>query len=109
MVNTIVADGTHGPAQLFIDSNDNFAYVANQGTESNPSNSIRVVDLKAKAAVSTIETGKGSHGVVTSPDNKFSYVTNMFEDTVSIIDLETNSVKETIQVREVPNGISMMK
>lgn len=99
----------NGPAQVFLESNDNFAYVANQGTESNPSNSITVVDLKALAAVSNIETGKGSHGVVTSPDNKFVYVTNMFENTVSIIDLKTNSVKETIEVGEVPNGISIMK
>ena len=68
-----------------------------------------IVDLKAKAAVSTIETGEGAHGVVTSSDNKFLYVTNMFENTVSVIDLATKKVTETITVGEVPNGISIMK
>ncbi len=98
-----------GPAQVYLDANDQFAYVANQGTESNPSNSITIVDLKSKAAVSTIETGKGAHGVVLSGDSKTAYVTNMFEDTVSIIDLEAKEVKQTIQVGEVPNGITIMK
>ncbi|MBT2686880.1 beta-propeller fold lactonase family protein [Bacillus sp. ISL-47] len=96
-----------GPAQVYIDENDQFAYVANQGTEEAPSTSVTVIDLDAKQATAEIETGKGSHGVVTSPDNKRVYVTNMFEDTVSIIDKERNKVIETIKVKGVPNGISI--
>ncbi|PLR83998.1 YncE family protein [Bacillus sp. V33-4] len=98
-----------GPAQVYIDGNNQKAYVANQGTEDTPSNSVTVVDLAAKTAVTTIETGKGAHGVVTSPDSKYLYVTNMFENTVSVIDTEQNKVIETIQVGEIPNGISIMK
>ncbi|MBT2690857.1 YncE family protein [Bacillus sp. ISL-47] len=96
-----------GPAQVYIDVNDQYAYVANQGTEEAPSNSVTVIDLAAKKATAEIETGKGSHGVVASPDNKRVYVTNMFEDTVSIIDKEQNKVIDTIKVRGVPNGISI--
>lgn len=98
-----------GPAQVYIDVNNQFAYVANQGTESAPSNSVTVIDLSAKKATAEIETGKGAHGVVTSPDNKRVYVTNMFEDTVSIIDIEQNKVIETIEVKSIPNGISITK
>ncbi|WP_264738033.1 YncE family protein [Cytobacillus firmus] len=96
-----------GPAQVYIDGKDQFAYVANQGTEETPSSSVTVIDLAAKKATTEIKTGKGSHGVVTSPDNKMVYVTNMFEDTVSIIDKELNKVIETIEVKGVPNGISI--
>lgn len=98
-----------GPAQVYIDGNNQFAYVANQGTEEAPSNSVTVIDLAAKEVTATIETGKGAHGVVTSSDNKRLYVTNMFENTVSVIDTEQNKVIETIQVGEIPNGISIMK
>lgn len=98
-----------GPAQVYIDSSDNFAYVANQGTEDSPSNSMTIVDIKNKTVKATIETGKGSHGVVTSSDNKFAYVTNMFENTVSVIDLSKNQVVKTVNVGETPNGISIMK
>lgn len=96
-----------GPAQVYIDENDQFAYVANQGTEEAPSSSVTVIDLAAKKATAEIKTGKGSHGVVTSPDNKKVLCTNMFEDTVSIIDKEQNKVIETIEVKGVPNGISI--
>lgn len=97
-----------GPAQVYLDGNDQFAYAANQGTEENPSNTVTVVDIHSKKATATIETGKGSHGVVTSPDNKRIYVTNMFDHTVSVIDAEQNKVIETIQVGKTPNGISIM-
>ncbi|WP_282155995.1 YncE family protein [Cytobacillus gottheilii] len=96
-----------GPAQVYIEANDQFAYIANQGTEETPSNSATVVDLSEKKVTATIETGKGSHGVVVSPDSKRVYVTNMFEDTVSVIDTDKNKVIETIEVKGVPNGISI--
>jgi YVTN family beta-propeller protein len=98
-----------GPAQVYIDGENQYAYVANQGTEDAPSNSVSVIDLASKRVISTIETGNGSHGVVTSTDNKRLYVTNMYENSVSVIDTEKNIVVETIEVGEIPNGISIMK
>ncbi|MEC1742791.1 YncE family protein [Schinkia azotoformans] len=97
-----------GPAQVYIQADNKFAFVANQGTAESPSTSITKVDLDSKTAVATIETGKGAHGVVVSPDNKYVYVTNMFENTVSVIDNEQNKVIQTIDVGEIPNGISIM-
>lgn len=98
-----------GPAQVYIQSDDKYAFVANQGTESAPSNSISKIDLSTKKVVATIETGKGAHGIVTSTDNQFVYVTNMFENTVSVIDNEKNEVITTIPVEEKPNGITFQK
>lgn len=97
-----------GPAQVYIQSDNKFAYVANQGTEKNPSHTLSKVDLQSKQVVATIETGNGSHGVVTSPDQKFTYVTNMFDNTVSVIDNSKNKVVKTIPVGKTPNGISIM-
>ena len=97
-----------GPAQVYIQADNKFAFVANQGTADTPSTSVTKVDLESKTAVATIETGKGSHGVVVSPDNKFVYVTNMFENTVSMIGNEQNKVIQTVEVGETPNGISIM-
>lgn len=95
-----------GPAQVFIQYDDKYAFVANQGTEQNPSNTVSKVDLATKKVVATIEVGKGAHGVVTSNDNKFVYVTNMYEDTVSIIDNATDKVVGKVQVGKIPNGIT---
>lgn len=97
-----------GPAQVYIDGNNQYAYVANQGTVDAPSNSVTVVDLASKKVTATIETGNGAHGVVLSSDNKRLYVTNMFENTVTVIATEQNKVIDTFEVGEIPNGISIM-
>jgi YVTN family beta-propeller protein len=98
----------NGPAQVFIQPDNQFAYVANQGTEDTPTHSLTKIDLNSQQVAATIETKNGSHGVVTSPDNKFSYVTNMFDDSVSIIDNSQSKVVKTIKVGKTPNGISIM-
>ncbi|WP_298844259.1 YncE family protein [Clostridium sp.] len=95
-----------GPAQTYIESDDKYAFVANQGTEKSPSDTVSKIDLATKKVVATIKTGKGSHGVVVSPDNKLVYVTNMYDNTVSVIDNNTNKVTATIKVGKTPNGIS---
>lgn len=105
---SVKVDVGFGPAQVYIGPDDKYAYVANQGTEDKPSSSMSIVDLVSKTVVAEIETGKGAHGVVTSADGKFAYVTNMFENTVSIINLESKEVS-TIEVGEIPNGITIME
>ena len=96
----------YGPAQVFIEPDDKFIFVANQGTKTTPSNTVSKIDLKAKSVVATIVVGKGAHGVVTDNNGKFIYVTNMFDNTVSVIDNSRNEVIATVPVGQTPNGIS---
>ncbi|GMB01543.1 hypothetical protein PIPA1_43420 [Pelosinus sp. IPA-1] len=72
----------------------------------NESNNVTVIDAKSYNVVQNVPTGKGTHGIVTSNDNKFVYVTNMYENTVSVIDNNTNKVIGTVAVGEIPNGIT---
>lgn len=95
-----------GPAQIYLQSDDKYAFVANQGTEENPSNTVSKIDMKTKEVIATIEAGKGAHGIVLSSDNKFLYITNMFDNTVSVIDNSQNKVISTVSVGEIPNGIT---
>ena len=95
-----------GPAQVYIEPDDKYAFVANQGTEKSPSNTVSKIELATKKVVATIETGNGAHGVVTSLDNKLVYVTNMYDNTVSVIDNSTNKIVATVKVGKTPNGIS---
>ncbi|WP_271813752.1 YncE family protein [Clostridium beijerinckii] len=95
-----------GPAQVYIQKDNKFAFVANQGTESNPSNTLSKIDLSTKEVVATIEVGHGAHGIVVSDDNKYVYVTNMYDNTVSVIDNSKNKVIAIIPVGKTPNGIT---
>lgn len=98
-----------GPAQVYIEPDDKYAFVANQGTEDKPSNTVSKIDLSTRQVVATIQTGNGAHGVAVSPDNKYVYVTNMYESTVSVIDNGINKVIATIPVDKEPNGITIKK
>jgi YVTN family beta-propeller protein len=98
-----------GPAQVFIEPDDKYAFVANQGTKTRPSNTVSKIDLKSRRVTATIAVGKGAHGVVTDHDNKFIYVTNMFDNTVSAIDNSRNAVIATVPVGQTPNGITYKK
>lgn len=40
-------------------------------------------------------------------NNKFVYVTNMYDHTVSLIDNEKSEVITTVNVDKIPNGISV--
>jgi len=57
--------------------------------------------------VETIEVGGGAHGVVISEDDQYTFVTNAFDDTVSVIENETSEVIATVEVGETPNGITL--
>lgn len=96
----------YGPAQLFLEPDDKFIFVANQGTEARPSNTVSKIDIQTKSVIATIVVGKGAHGIVTDNTGKFVYVTNMFDNTVSVIDNGKNRVIATVPVGQTPNGIT---
>lgn len=95
-----------GPVELWVQADDQSVFVANQGTQQTPSATVTKVDVKHRKAVSTIQTGKGAHGLSGSTDGKI-YVTNMFANTVSVIDTTNNQVVQTFEVGRMPNGITV--
>jgi len=42
-----------------------------------------------------------------SEDDQYTFVTNAFDDTVSVIENETSEVIATVEVGETPNGITL--
>ncbi len=56
--------------------------------------------------VATVKTGKGSHGVAIDKSSTLAYVTNTFDNTVSVMDIAKRKVRETVKVGKKPNGIT---
>jgi YVTN family beta-propeller protein len=54
-----------------------------------------------------IQTGSGAHGVVVGKDGRHAYVTNLYANTVSVIDVRSLKIAATVAVGAGPNGISV--
>ena len=65
-------------------------YVANQGTHG-----VDVIDAEKMEAVAFIPTSNGAHAFAFSRDASRLFVTNRLENTISVIDLATNTVVDT--------------
>lgn len=98
-----IQTGSH-PAHVIVDSTARRAYVtpdgrsvyvANQGTEAEPSDTVSVIEVAGGRVVDTIRTGKGAHDVAISDKGDFVFITNIIDGTVSAIDAATRAVVAT--------------
>ena len=80
-------------------------YVANQGTDAAPNDTVSVIDTASGQVVNTLKTGPGAHGVSASADGAFVFVTNIADDSVSVIDVQRQEVIGSVPVGDKPNGI----
>ncbi len=98
-----------GPVQMYPSPDSRYMYVADQGYYfDQPSNDkVYKVDLEEKRVVKSISAGSAPHGVVTSNDGKYVYVTNLLSDDVSVIDTSSDTEIARIKVGDQPNGISI--
>ena len=94
------------PIQVHATPDGRFVYVANQGTESEPADTVSVIEVATGSVVDTIRTGNGAHGVAVSSDGSLVFVTNIIDATVSAIDTATRKVVTTFSVGSGPNGIT---
>ncbi len=94
------------PIQVHATPDGRFVYVANQGTETEPADTVSVIDVATGTVVETIRTGAGAHGAAVSDDGENVFVTNITAGTVAVIDAKSRSVITTFAVGRGPNGIT---
>ncbi|GAA4763853.1 hypothetical protein [Citricoccus nitrophenolicus] len=95
------------PAQVYLTPDGQTLLSADQGTETEPGDTLSVIDPTDMTVRGTVRTGSGPHGVVIDSTGTRAWVTNTYDDTVSVIDLVGLSVLETVPVGDMPNGISV--
>ncbi len=95
----------NGPAQLCYTPDGKRIVVANQGSKEKPDNRISVVNLD-NDKVSFITTGTGAHGVAIAADGTQAFITNSVANTLSVVDLKSESAVRSIPVGEGPNGVA---
>ncbi|MBT9551609.1 MAG: beta-propeller fold lactonase family protein [Hydrogenophaga sp.] len=94
------------PIQLHATPDNRFLLVANQGSRKAPGDTVSVIDLST-FSTQPIRVGRGAHGVVVGTDGRHAYVTNLYANSVSVIDVQTRKSVATVAVGAGPNGISV--
>ncbi|MGH7908349.1 MAG: YncE family protein, partial [Thermodesulfobacteriota bacterium] len=83
-INEVIAilDVGNGPSSMAITPDGSKAYVANSGSDSNPGNTVSVIDISTDKVVSTVNLEVGSvpsrpNGLAITPDGSRVYVTGV--------------------------------
>lgn len=102
-------DGAKWPIQLYPTPDSRFLYVADQGFyfDQPTSDQIYKIDIASLQVVKSYTGWQAPHGVVVSKDGKKAYITNLLSDTISVIDIISDTVTGTIAVGKKTNGISI--
>ncbi|MBI5514603.1 MAG: hypothetical protein HY909_12585 [Deltaproteobacteria bacterium] len=107
LVRVALPAGAQGPVQLY-PGRDGMIFVCDQGIlMSRPaSNLLFELDAERAEVLATVEVGRGAHGVVLSDDGATAFVTNVADDTVSVVDTASRRAVATVAVGRAPNGIA---
>ena len=99
-------DVPSAPAQVFLTSTGRLL-VANQGTPEQPGTTLSVLDGATLRELGRVRVGAGPHGVVADPAGRVAWVTNLYDGTVSTVDLAAMSQVAVTRVGTRPNGVSL--
>jgi YVTN family beta-propeller protein len=94
------------PAQVYLTPDGRSLLSADQGSADKPGTALSLIDTATMTKTASITTGSGPHGVVVDPTGRRAWVTNVYDSTVSVIDLTTRATVATVKVGKQPNGIS---
>ncbi len=90
------------PSDIVLDALRHRLYVVNQAA-----GRIDIYDYDAKQRAGSITVGISPVAAAMSPDNAFLYVSNNGSATLTIIDLGTNAVLQTVSLPARPEGVAV--
>lgn len=95
-------NGEVGPIQVPVYHGSRFIYVPDMGN-----GVVHKIGIEKFELVKDIVTGAGAHGIAYSSDGKKAYVTDTWDNKLSILDLESDEVINRIEVGSKPNGVAV--
>ena len=68
-------------------------------------NSVQMVDPQGRRVLGEITVGRRPYDITLSPDDRQAYVSNSWDDTISVIDVGAFKVIDTISAGADPHGV----
>ncbi|HZJ57562.1 MAG TPA: hypothetical protein VFD89_04900 [Clostridia bacterium] len=88
------------PGQLYITGDDRYALVASMGM-----GGLEIIDICKRKALLKVSTNGMTHGMALDNNEKYVYVTNPDDDSISKVDWRLGKRMATMVVGKEPNGI----
>ena len=85
------------PSGIDITPDGSYLYVVNSDTTVS---GVVVIDIATRTAVEEIVVGNGASGISIDNSGKKAYVCNTFDNTISVLDLTTNTVVKTLDQKD---------
>ena len=86
------------PLEIAIDSSRSRAWVSLQGIPDEPGTEVVAIDLATHEVVARVTVGSSPTGLTMHPSGRYLLAFNRFSNFVSIIDTETNSAAQSLEV-----------
>lgn len=86
------------PYELLLQKDEEFLWASYSSERIESYTGVAAISTRTNELVTTIETGEGQHKLAISDDDRFLYASNSIDQTISIIDIATFSVIETIGI-----------
>ena len=86
------------PFELLLQNDQEYLWASYSSERIESYSGVAAISTRSQQLVTTIETGEGQHKMAISDDDRFLYVSNSIDQTISIIDIATLEVIETIGI-----------
>lgn len=93
------------PARLRMQNDEAYLWVADDGTDP-AGGGVAVIDAASLKVVAQIPTGKGAHEIAFTGDDRYAFVTNRQDGTLSAVDVARLSKVKDIKAGALPSGVA---
>jgi len=93
------------PARILFQQDQKYVWVCNDAEDGNESG-VTIIDPAAPRVVAKIKTGAGHHEIAFNSDDRFAFVTNRQDGTLSVIDVQKLAKIKDIRIGAQPSSIA---
>ncbi len=102
---THMVDVGTGPHNIAVTPDGARALVANHGTNLHAGNAVSIIDTSNATVTQSLIVGQRPHGIAITSDGSKAYVANRADNSLSVIDLATSTVANTVDTTSGYNGL----
>lgn len=95
------------PTEALLDLTGRIGFTTNYGTADTPGQSIFLVDMETYTLLASVRVGQRPTRMAISPNNRYLYVTNFLDNSVSKVNVASYEVESTLATGLGPNGVAI--